>query len=149
MKKEIDPRMHSAEHVLNQTMVRIFDCSRSFSTHLEKKKSKCDYHFNRDITAEERNTIEEKVNEVIRNDMVVSEELLDREDAGMQYDLSRLPEEAGDTIRIIRIGDYDACPCSGDHVQSTKEIGTFRITSTSHQNGVLRIRFKLGGSTVR
>jgi alanyl-tRNA synthetase len=128
-------------------MVRIFDCSRSCSTHLEKKKSKCDYHFNRDITAEERNTIEEKVNEVIRNDMVVREESLDGEDTGMQYDLSRLPEEAGDTIRIIRIGDYDACPCSGDHVRSTKEIGSFRIISTTYDHGVLRIRFKLGDAT--
>jgi Ser-tRNA(Ala) deacylase AlaX len=145
MKKHFDPRMHSAEHILNQTMVRIFDCSRSFSAHLEKKKSKCDYHFERDITPDERNMIEAKVNEVIENDMVVREELLDKEDTGMEYDLSRLPEEAGDTIRIIRIGDYDACPCSGEHVRSTREIDSFRIASTSHDNGVLRIRFKLGG----
>jgi Ser-tRNA(Ala) deacylase AlaX len=60
-----------------------------------------------------------------------------------RYNLERLPEDAGDPIRIIRIGDYDDCPCIGPHVQSTKEIGKFRIVSTSFENGVLRIRYKL------
>lgn len=44
---------------------------------------------------------------------------------------------------IIHIGDYDACPCIGEHVSSTGEIGTFRITTTSFSAGQLRIRFKL------
>jgi len=50
-----------------------------------------------------------------------------------------------DEIRIVKIGDYDACPCIGPHVNSTKEIGEFRIGSTSFDNGVLRIRYKLTG----
>jgi len=37
MNKEYDPRMHSAEHILNQTMVRMFNRGRSFSAHIEKK----------------------------------------------------------------------------------------------------------------
>ena len=45
MSKEIDPRMHSAEHVLNQTMVRMFGTGRAFSAHIEARKSKCDYRF--------------------------------------------------------------------------------------------------------
>lgn len=39
--------------------------------------------------------------------------------------------------------DYDACPCIGRHVRSTSELGGFSVTSTSHENGVLRIRFTL------
>jgi Ser-tRNA(Ala) deacylase AlaX len=41
------------------------------------------------------------------------------------------------------MGDYDACPCIGEHVSSTGEIGQFRITTTSFEDGVLRVRFKL------
>ena len=48
-------------------------------------------------------------------------------------------------IRIIKIGDYDACPCSGIHVLNTSEISEFKIISTGYDNGVLRIRFKLVG----
>ena len=35
--------MHSVEHILNQTMVRMFGCERSRNAHIERKKSKCDY----------------------------------------------------------------------------------------------------------
>ena len=141
--KDYDPRMHSAEHILNQTMVRMFNRGRSFSNHIEKKKSKCDYHFDRNLTEEEIETINKKVNEIIQLDLPVYEEFMNRAEAEKFYQLSQLPEEAGDTIRIIKIGDYDACPCSGVHVKSTKEIGKFQIISTSFEDGVLRIRFKL------
>lgn len=141
--KQIDPRMHSAEHILNGTMVKTFGCARSFTAHLEKKKSKCDYHFDRNLTLEEVKDLEANVNAVIGTDAPVREEFLDRLAAVLHYDLHRLPEDAGDTVRIIHVGDYDACPCSGPHVRSTREIGTFRIVSTTHENGVLRIRFKL------
>ena len=58
MSKEYDPFMHTAEHVLNQTMVRMFGCGRSFSSHLNADKSKCDYHFPRPLEdAEVRNFI--------------------------------------------------------------------------------------------
>ena len=135
--------MHSAEHILNQTMVRTFNKGRSFSAHIEKKKSKCDYHFDRDLTPKEVEKIQSVVNEVISLDLPVKEEFLSRETATKTFNLERLPEDAGDNIRIIKIGDYDACPCSGVHVSSTKEIGEFKIISTDFDNSVLRIRFKL------
>ena len=144
MGKQMDPRMHSAEHVLNQTMVRLFDCGRCFSAHIEKKKSKCDYHFDRPLTEAEIAHIEKQVNEVIHADLPIQEHAMSRKEAAVRYDLHRLPENAGDPIRIITVGDYDACPCIGPHVKSTKEIGQFRIGSASFENGVLRIRFKLG-----
>ncbi len=143
MPKDYDPRMHSAEHILNQTMVRMFNRGRSFSNHLERKKSKCDYHFDRDVSLEEVNEIESRVNQIIQSDAEVREEFLPKEEAAKEFNLSRLPDQTGDSIRIIKIGDYDACPCIGEHVRTTKEIGTFRIISTSHENGVLRLRFKL------
>ena len=144
MKEYADPRMHSAEHILNQTMVRMFKCDRSFRAHIEKKKSTCDYHFDRPLTDEEIDDIESKVNQVIDSDSPVREEFLTREEAEAQYNIGRLPEETGDRIRIIKVGDYDACPCIGPHVRSTSEIGRFRIGSVSFEEGVLRIRFKLG-----
>ncbi|MBW2061982.1 MAG: hypothetical protein JRI95_10530 [Deltaproteobacteria bacterium] len=143
MKKEIDPKMHSAEHILNQTMVRMFQCNRCFSAHIEKKKSKCDYYFGRALTNEEISRIEKKVNEVIQADLKVQEEYLTKEEAEEHYDLERLPQDADERIRIIKIEDYDAYPCIGAHVKSTKEIGMFRIVSTSFKGSVLRIRFKL------
>ena len=143
MKVYTEPRMHTAEHILNQTMVRMFGRGRSFSSHIEKKKSKCDYHFDRDLTREEVLELERRVNDVVSRNLPVTEEFMTRAQAEQSYSLQRLPEQAGDRIRIVKVGDYDACPCSGGHAASTGEIREFRIISTSFENGILRIRFKV------
>jgi len=141
--KDYDPRMHSAEHILNQTMVRMFGTGRAFSAHVEKRKSRCDYRFSRDLTAEESRELERRVNEVIAADLPVRAEFLPRAEAARAFDLGRLPDAAGDTVRIVRIGDYDACPCSGAHVERSAAVGTFRVASTQFADGVLRVRFRL------
>jgi len=135
--------MHSAEHILNQTMVRMFCCGRCFRAHIEKKKSKCDYYFDRPLTEQEIRQIEKDVNDVIQADMIITQEFITKEESQKHYNLERLPQNVGDDIRIVKIGDYDACPCSGTHVNSTKEIGEFQIASVSFDNSVLRIRYKL------
>lgn len=142
-RKQYNPRMHTAEHILNQTMVRMFDCGRSFSAHIEKKKSKCDYYFKRDLTEAEITEIESRVNDVIKTNERVFEEFYNRVEAEDKFNLSKLPDDTGNEIRIIRIGNYDACPCIGEHVSNTSEIGEFKIISTSFDNDVLRVRFKV------
>jgi misacylated tRNA(Ala) deacylase len=142
-KKDYDPAMHTAEHILNQTMDRLFACGRSFNAHIEKKKSKCDYRFPRPLTAEEIAAVEAAVNRVIGQNLPVCERMLDRAQAEKSYFTGKLPADAGERIRIITVGDYDACPCIGRHVRSTSEIPGFRLLSTHHENGILRIRFTL------
>lgn len=141
--KSYDPQMHSAEHILNQTMVRMLGCERSFSSHIEKKKSKCDYHFDRSLTPEEENELTARINRVIDERLDVSEQLISLEEAGQAFNLKRLPDESGDLVRIVSIGNYDICPCIGPHVGNTAEIGKFQLVSTSFEDGVLRVRFKL------
>jgi len=146
MQHKVDPRMHSAEHMLNQAMVRKFSCNRCFSAHIGKKKSKCDYLFHHPFTENHAREIESIVNREIKKDHTVSEAYLNRSEANDLYDLGRLPDTVNQKVRIIKIGNFDACPCIGEHVDKTSEIGRFRITTTSSDNGKLRIRFKLSKS---
>ncbi|MBI1932466.1 MAG: hypothetical protein HYS24_08005 [Ignavibacteriales bacterium] len=143
MAKEYHPQMHTAEHILNQTMVRMFNKGRSFSAHLEKKKSKCDYHFERNLTETEVIELEKKVNDIISQNLNVTEEIIDFEIAQKLYNLQKLPEGVTENVRIIKVGEYDACPCIGQHVANTNEIGRFKVISTGFENGILRLRFKL------
>jgi misacylated tRNA(Ala) deacylase len=143
MKKQADPRMHTVEHILNRAMIRMFGCGRCFSAHIERKKSKCDYHFDHSLSPYEVDEIQRRVNLVITNDLPVTESFILKDEAERLYNTDKLPDDADGSIRIIHIGDYDACPCIGDHVTSTGEIGNFRITTTSFDDSVLRIRFKL------
>ena len=70
--KQEYPPMHTAEHILNQTMIRMFGCERSKNTHIERKKSKCDYILSVEPTAEMITEIENRVNEVIGQDLPVT-----------------------------------------------------------------------------
>ena len=141
--KSYDPQMHTAEHILNQTMVRMFGCERSFSSHIEKKKSKCDYRFDRLPDSDEQAELVKNVNDIISRNLEVTEHFIPLTEAAVKFNIDRLPEDSGDTIRIVTIGDYDACPCIGPHVANTSEIGVFQLISSSFENQILRIRFRL------
>ena len=141
-KAEHEPA-HTAEHILNATMVKMFGCPRSRNAHIERKKSKCDYILESEPSSEQVAEIEARVNEVISQNLDVTAEFMSREEASKIVDLSKLPEDASETLRIVRIGDYDACACIGAHVGNTSEIGSFRIISHSYENGVWRLRWKL------
>ena len=141
-KSEFEPA-HTAEHLLNATMVRMFGCPRSRNAHVEKKKSKCDYILEVEPTAEQVEQIELAVNEAIAKAMDVTIEFMPREQAASIVDLSKLPEDASQTLRIVKIGDYDVCACIGDHVSNTRECGVFKIISHSWADGIWRLRWKV------
>lgn len=142
-KKDYCAPMHTTEHILNQTMIRLFDCGRCFSAHVETKKSKCDYNFPRELTIEDITNIETKVNEVILKNLEVKVEYFSKEEAEKLADLSKLPDNSSETLRLVFVGDYDICPCIGDHVANTSEIGTFKIISSDFADGKLRLRWKV------
>ena len=141
-KQEFEPA-HSAEHLLNQTMIRMFGCERSRNMHIERKKSKINYILSECPTAEQIAKIEQQMNDLIAEDQPVTYEYVTRDNIPEGVKLDKLPEDASETLRLVRIGDYDICPCIGAHVKSTAEIGKFKITSTSWKDGDFRIVFKV------
>lgn len=141
--KQEYPPMHTCEHIVNRTMVNIFGCGRAVSAHIERKKSKLDFALPKAPSVEDIENIEKTVNEVIARHLPVTTEFITQEEAVGRFDLKRLPDNASDTVRIVRVGDYDECLCIGLHVTNTSEIGTFRIISSDYKDGIFRIRFKL------
>lgn len=139
------PPMHTAEHIINQTMIRLFGCGRSISAHIERKKSKLDYRLTACPTEEQIKTLEETVNQIIKQHLPVTIEFITQEDAKGRFDLERLPENASETVRIVKVGEYDECLCIGTHVANTSEIGTFKIISHdwNEENKCWRMRYKL------
>ena len=141
--KDEYPPMHTAEHILNQTMVRLYGCGRSFNAHIERKKSKCDYRISHKLLPAEVEAVERAVNAVIEGAVEVTERFVPIAEAAQFLDLNRLPSDVASTIRVVEIGSYDACACIGAHVHNTREIGAFKIISTDFSDGVVRIRFRV------
>lgn len=141
--KEEHKPSHTAEHLLNQVMVRMFGCERSRNAHIERKKSKINYTLDHEPTPQQIEDIERQMNQLIAQDLPVTYEYVTRQSIPDGVTLDKLPQDASETIRIVRIGDFDICPCIGQHVSSTGEIGSFHITSTSYKDQSFRIVFKV------
>ena len=142
-KKDYNEPMHTTEHILNQTMVRMFGCGRSMNAHIERKKSKCDYTLSQAPTDAQIEEITNRVNDVIGQQLPVTESLMNREEASRIADLSKLSADASEILRIIKVGEYDACACIGQHVKNTSEIGRFEILTHDFENGRWRVRWRV------
>lgn len=145
--KEEFPPAHTAEHLLNQTMIRIFGCERSYNAHVERKKSKMSFHLDQKPSRQQEKEIERRMNELIAEDLPVTFEVVSRNDLPEGVSGERLPADAGNMVRLVRIGDYDVCPCIGKHVRSTAQIGRFEMLGTNwdeHEHS-FRVRFKIVG----
>ena len=143
--KEEFPPAHTAEHLLNQTMIQLFGCERSFNAHIERKKSKMSFHLDHKPSRQEEKEIERRMNALIEEDLPVTFEVVTRDSLPEGVSVDRLPEDASETIRLVRIGDYDVCPCIGRHVRSTSQIGRFEMLGTNwdEQERSFRVRFKI------
>ena len=143
--KQEYPPMHTAEHILNQTMVRRYGCPRSRNAHIERKKSKVSYELPMCPSEAEVQEIVNTVNEVIQSALPVTVEFVTLENVPAEVSLEKLPSDASETIRLVHIGDYDVCACIGAHVENTSEIGTFVLLGTNwdDEKKSFRIRFKL------
>ena len=155
--KDEFPPAHTAEHLLNQLMMRMFGCERSSNAHIERKKSKISYILDHKPDRKEEREIERQMNELIEQDLPVTFQfvtLAELEGIVMEAEpgspdsriaLDRLPADASDTIRLVRIGDYDVCTCIGKHVRSTAQIGRFEMLGTNWDNDrmAFRIRYKI------
>ena len=141
------PPAHTAEHLLNQTMIRMFGCGRSYNAHVERKKSKMSFYLNQKPSRQDEKEIERRMNALIEEDLPVTFEFATRDSLPEGVELSRLPDDASETIRLVRIGDYDVCPCIGKHVRSTSQIGRFELLGTNwdEMEHSFRVRFKIVG----
>ena len=143
--KEEFPPMHTTEHIVNRAMINLFGCGRAFEAHIERKKSKLDYRLDHCPADSEVATLESEVNRVIDSHLDVSTEFISQSEAQSRFDLSRLPNDASETVRVVKVGNYDECLCIGLHVGNTAEIGRFKIISHDWDEATKRwrLRFKL------
>ena len=143
--KEEFPPAHTAEHLLNQTMIRMFGCGRSTNAHIERKKSKMSFVLDHKPSRKEEKAIENKMNELIAADLPVRFEVVTLDNVPEEINTDKLPANVSDKIQLVRIGDYDVCPCIGKHVRSTSQIGKFVLLGTNwdEQTHTFRIRYKI------
>lgn len=143
--KEEFPPAHTAEHLLNQVMIRMFGTERSSNAHIERKKSKMTFILDHKPDRKEEKAIEAEMNRLITEDLPVTYEMVDRNNIPDGVSVDKLPEDASEMLRLVRIGNFDVCLCIGKHVRSTAQIGRFEMLGTNwdEEKHAFRVRFKV------
>jgi len=116
-------RMHTALHLLCSLMP--YDVT---GGQISYEKSRLDFNADDKIEKEE---IENKINQLVKNDHEISYQWITLEELDNQPDLVRTmsvkPPRTNNKIRLVKIGSIDLQPCGGTHVKRTKEIGNIKI----------------------
>ena len=117
-------RMHSALHLLCSIIP--FDVT---GGQIGYDKSRLD--FNVQDSKIDKEEIEYKINEIVKQDHQISYQWITNDELNKQPDLVRTmsvkPPRTTNKIRLVKIGNVDIQPCGGTHVKSTKEIGEIKI----------------------
>lgn len=143
--KDEFPPAHTAGHLLNRLMFRMFGSEYSHDSRIERRKSTMTFVVDHKPNRKEEKEIQKQMNELIASDLPVTYEFADRNNVPDDVDLDYLSDDDSRTIRLCRIGDYAVFPCDGKHVRSTSQIGRFELLNTNwdERSHSYRIRFKI------
>ena len=112
---------------------------------MDSDKLRFDFNHFQSLTEEEIGSVEESVNRAVMENYPVKSSEMSREEAKSRGALAFFGEKYGEQVRVIDMGGYSIELCGGSHVQSTGEIGSFRITAeTSCSAGIRRIEAVTG-----
>ncbi len=139
-------RHHTATHLLHRALKDILgDHVNQAGSYVGPESLRFDFTHFQGLTDSELELIEAKVNEEILKDSQVTSETTDLESAKKQGAMALFGEKYETEVRMIRVGSDSLELCGGTHVQSTGQIGLFKLISEgSVAAGVRRIEAVVG-----
>jgi alanyl-tRNA synthetase len=136
---------HSATHILHYSLKKLINSSISQKgSNVDAESFTFDFNFNRSLTAQEIEDIENFVNTLIQNNNVTEVKTMKLDSAREVGAEALFGENYEDDVRVITIGKSIEL-CGGTHIRSSGEIGIFKIISEkSIASGIRRIEAKTG-----
>lgn len=146
-------KYHTATHLLQQALVNVLgDQVAQKGSNINSERMRFDFTFERPMTKEEIQKVEQIVNEKIKEDLPVHMQVMSLKDAQDSGARALFTNKYAEDVKVYTIG-HDATNdwfskevCGGPHVQHTAQIGDFKIEKEqSSSAGVRRIRATISG----
>ncbi len=139
---EMETKYHTATHLLNAALKQVLGPHvHQKGSNITAERMRFDFSHDAKMTDEEKQKVEELVNEYIKMGIPVERLEMKKEDALKLGAEAMFIEKYGDVVSVYKIGDVSMELCGGPHVNNTSELGTFKIKKEeSSSAGVRRIK---------
>lgn len=123
-------RNHTATHLLHQALRRnLGEHVNQAGSLVDPERLRFDFSHFSALTAEQIRAVEDAVNEVVFAGLPVTIVETSRDGAKEMGAIALFGEKYGETVRVVKMGDYSTELCGGTHLPSTAEVGLFKIVS--------------------
>ncbi len=139
---------HTGTHLLHQSLRDVLgDHVRQAGSAVRPDKLRFDFTHGQALTAEEREAVERRVNELVFENRPVHVFETKIDEARRLGATMLFGEKYGDIVRVVEVPGYSIELCGGTHVSSTAEIGPFVVLSESSVGaGVRRVEALTSGA---
>ncbi len=140
-------RLHTATHLLNGALRKVLgDTVFQKGSNITPERLRFDFSFERKMTPEELKSVEDIVNQAIKDDIQVICEEMPVEQARESGAIGVFGNKYGENVKVYTIDGYSKEICGGPHAQRTSELGSFKIKKEeSSSAGVRRIKAVITG----
>ncbi len=117
---------HTATHLLNQALREVLgDHIQQAGSNITRERLRFDFTYDKKLTIEQKQAVEDLVNQKIQADLLVTSQEMNKEKALESGAVGVFGEKYADKVTVYSIGDFSREICGGPHVFSTKELGKF------------------------
>jgi len=135
-------RLHTATHLLHKALqIVLGEHATQKGSNITPERLRFDFSHPDKMTPEEKQRVEDLVNEQIKRNLPVAVETMTIEEAKERGATALFAAKYGEQVKVYTVGDFCMEVCGGPHAETTGELGGFKIKKEeSSSAGVRRIK---------